>query len=220
VLDALIRDTAADVVALQGCWGPIRINWPADWQIVRHGEFLIASRFPLRDVPLAVGNSPPQPRPPRKLLHCVVESPDGEFPVVAVHLPSPRDGIEQVVDRSTLVRPSRSGPLEAQIDLRRQAAEEAAQYVGGLSDEVIVAGDFNMPTDSAIYRQVWAGLTNAFSRCGWGFGYTEWPSSRVCRFGVRIDHVLTGPAWRPQRCWVGPDVGSDHLPVVADLGLR
>ncbi len=220
VLESLIRDSGADIVTLQGCWGPIAIDWPAGWQIVRQGEFIVASRFPIRDIPLPADGSFSQPRRDRILLHCAVESPRGDLPVVAVHLISPRDGIVRVVDRSTVISPSRSGPLEAQIDLRRQAAEEAARYVGALPDCVIVAGDFNLPTDSAIYRQQWAGLSNAFSRCGWGFGYTEWPYSRWCKFGVRIDHVLTGPAWQPLRCWVGQDVGSDHLPVLADLRLR
>jgi vancomycin resistance protein VanJ len=37
------------------------------------------------------------------------------------------------------------------------------------------------------------------------------------RIGLRIDHVLCGPGWWPEVCWVGPDVGSAHLPVLADL---
>ena len=34
---------------------------------------------------------------------------------------------------------------------------------------------------------------------------------------VRIDHILAGPGWRCGRCWVGPDVGSPHRPLLADL---
>jgi vancomycin resistance protein VanJ len=34
---------------------------------------------------------------------------------------------------------------------------------------------------------------------------------------VRIDHILAGPGWYCARCWVGPDVGSPHRPVLADL---
>jgi vancomycin resistance protein VanJ len=90
-------------------------------------------------------------------------------------------------------------------------------WIGGLSEGVVVAGDFNMPTDSAIYRECWSNLSNAFSKSGFGFGYTEWPTVGGWRFGIRIDHILTGPRWRPQRCWVGPDVGSDHLPLLADV---
>ena len=34
---------------------------------------------------------------------------------------------------------------------------------------------------------------------------------------ARIDHILVGPGWRPHRCWVGPALRSDHLPLIADL---
>ena len=34
---------------------------------------------------------------------------------------------------------------------------------------------------------------------------------------VRIDHVLAGKGWNCVRCWVGPNVGSPHRPVLADL---
>ena len=47
----------------------------------------------------------------------------------------------------------------------------------------ILAGDFNLPVDSAIYREYWSGYRDAFSDAGWGFGYTEWPRVRrpACR---------------------------------------
>jgi endonuclease/exonuclease/phosphatase (EEP) superfamily protein YafD len=34
---------------------------------------------------------------------------------------------------------------------------------------------------------------------------------------VRIDHILAGPGWRCRRCRVGPDAGSPHRPVIADM---
>ena len=37
--------------------------------------------------------------------------------------------------------------------------------------------------------------------------------------GIRIDHLLTGPGLVPKVCEVGPDIGSDHLPVIADLAV-
>jgi endonuclease/exonuclease/phosphatase (EEP) superfamily protein YafD len=36
-------------------------------------------------------------------------------------------------------------------------------------------------------------------------------------FQVRIDHILTGPAWRAKKAVVDPVTGVDHRPVVADL---
>ena len=36
---------------------------------------------------------------------------------------------------------------------------------------------------------------------------------------VRIDHILTTPDWSIAECRVGPDLGSDHLPVMAEVVL-
>jgi len=58
-------------------------------------------------------------------------------------------------------------------------------------------------------------LTDAFSRAGFGLGATRlngW-------IRVRIDHVLTGPGWYADSVKLGPDLGSDHLPLIVDLTL-
>ncbi len=70
-----------------------------------------------------------------------------------------------------------------------------------------------MPVESPTYRAGWGGFRNAFSQAGAGFGWTRdngW-------IQVRIDHVLSRGAWKPVRAWVGPGVGSDHRPVIAEL---
>jgi endonuclease/exonuclease/phosphatase (EEP) superfamily protein YafD len=85
---------------------------------------------------------------------------------------------------------------------------------------LILAGDFNMTADSPTYRETLSRYGNAFSRSGFGFGHTERPFKHGSLFGIRIDHVLFGPDWQPCRCWVGPELGSDHLPVIADLALK
>ena len=43
-LDDLIRSARPDIVALQGCWGDVRVAWPETWHVCRQGELLIASR--------------------------------------------------------------------------------------------------------------------------------------------------------------------------------
>ena len=37
----------------------------------------------------------------------------------------------------------------------------------------LIAGDFNMPADSTIYRRCWSTFTNVFSGAGFGFGHTK-----------------------------------------------
>jgi endonuclease/exonuclease/phosphatase (EEP) superfamily protein YafD len=77
---------------------------------------------------------------------------------------------------------------------------------------MLLAGDFNTPSDSVIYREYWSPFHNAYSDAGFGWGYTYF--SR--RAAVRIDHQLAGSGWRCRKCWVGADVGSPHRPVIAD----
>ena len=54
---------------------------------------------------------------------------------------------------------------------------------------------------------------------GLEFGYTEWPRMHEMRFGIRIDHVLCTSDWRLRQCWLGPDIGCDHLPLIALPGV-
>jgi endonuclease/exonuclease/phosphatase (EEP) superfamily protein YafD len=89
--------------------------------------------------------------------------------------------------------------------------------ISQVSDPLLVVGDFNLPVESAIYREHWSDFENAFSRCGRGLGHTK-----VTRlFGVRIDHVLASPAWACVNARVvSTPYGGDHAPLIVDLQLR
>ncbi|MFZ1935144.1 MAG: endonuclease/exonuclease/phosphatase family protein [Thermoguttaceae bacterium] len=217
-LDRIIEEQMPDVVALQGCYGEVRIRWPAGWHVCQVADFVVASRYPVVEGTdhswQLAGHGPHM-----DILHCRVQVDGREIDFCSVHLLSPHGGLEAVFDRKTLLRPSDGPILDAEIEQRRLESEDAYHFACRLGPQQILAGDFNMPVDSAIYRQHWGGFRDGFSAAGLGYGYTEWPRMRVRVFGVRIDHVLTGDGWRCRRCWVGPDVGSDHLPLLADLSL-
>ena len=217
VLDELINTALPDVVTLQGCWGNVQIRWPTGWHVRQEAGLLIASRYPLLDQGTVHSWRPPEHWQRTDMFHCAVQTPHGDVDFCSVHLVSPHRGIDAVLDRKTVVRPSDSLALASDIELRWQESEGAADWVATLYESPILAGDFNLPVDSAIYREHWAGYRDAFSEAGLGFGYTERPRVHGFSWGVRIDHVLTGSNWRCRSCWVGPDVGSDHLPLVADL---
>ena len=74
-------------------------------------------------------------------------------------------------------------------------------------------GDFNLPSDSAIFRRDWAHFPSAFEQAGSGFG----TSKRTGWFGVRIDHILLGSGWSCDSAFIGPHLKGDHRPLVADL---
>lgn len=82
------------------------------------------------------------------------------------------------------------------------------------SGPVIVAGDFNATPWSASMRPlVAAGLRD--TQLGHGFSAT-WQRTHPI-FAIAIDHLLlAGPIDASAR-WTGPDLGSDHRPIVAEL---
>jgi endonuclease/exonuclease/phosphatase (EEP) superfamily protein YafD len=105
------------------------------------------------------------------------------------------------------------GGLAENTALRDRQSAFLAAAAAGAAGPVVVVGDFNMPAASAVFRRHWGGYRDAFGDAGWGWGHTF--ANRWTR--VRIDHVLTGGGGRATDCWVGPDVGSPHRPVLADL---
>jgi vancomycin resistance protein VanJ len=219
-LAALIQQTAPDVVALQEC--PADTDWPwlEGWHIQREGELFVASRYPLKDIAFSKRFFPTSPWPGVNVLYGRVETPSGSIGLCNLHLGSPGRGLATVLDRQTVVSPSRSQELTDKIASRAAESADAARWIHGFAQPLIIAGDFNMPTDSAIYRAYWTDYSNAFSRCGLGFGYSKWTIVGALLYGVRIDHVLYGDQMGCLRCWVGPDIGSDHLPVIAEFVVR
>jgi len=70
-----------------------------------------------------------------------------------------------------------------------------------------------MRDGNPIFRHYWAKYSNAFSKVGFGFGYTHYTRWS----GGRIDHVLYDFQWKASKAYVGPDLGGDHRPLVVDL---
>jgi endonuclease/exonuclease/phosphatase (EEP) superfamily protein YafD len=103
--------------------------------------------------------------------------------------------------------------LKSNSLLRRQQLERLAEWADEAPDPVLLVGDFNTPRESWLFRRSLGIYIDAFTDAGCGWGYTFVGAKTT----VRIDHILLGPGWRCQRSWIGPDVGSPHLPVVADL---
>jgi endonuclease/exonuclease/phosphatase family metal-dependent hydrolase len=213
-LNKLVHQSGVDVVVLQDCFQPVDIDWPLDWNILQKGELLFASPFPLKYIvpPADLGYDNDHRE---KVLLCSVVLPQGELRLATVHLQSPHVGIARVINRRHGLEPDQAGAIEEESDERWQ---ESKTIASGLLDAKIdaVVGDFNLTDDNPIYRRYWSSFTDAFGACGFGFGGTERPTVWF-PYRVRIDHVLTRGVWRPSKCWVEDEVGSDHLPIVARI---
>ncbi len=200
---------APDVLIFQECDAAFidPLYWPQGWYIRFDDGFCLGSKYPISHSVTAQEVKTGEFGGTGIARLYRLQSPHGPIDLVGVHLETPRKGLEVLrygaevdrMDPSTLVR---------DIGSRR-----ISRWIARQSRTAIVAGDFNMPVESAIYRRYWSDCENAFSRVGTGFGYT-----RVLKhFSVRIDHLLTCGGWEPVRAFVGPDLGSDHLPLIVDL---
>jgi endonuclease/exonuclease/phosphatase (EEP) superfamily protein YafD len=211
----LIDQARPDVVALQEASGDTKFLWPAEWHVVNCGPFILASRFPITEREHV--RKPISPWGEKAAVRFTVQLPEREIQVFNLHLESPRPGLEAVLNRKTGIDISQIGRFEAVLQMRAVEAERTSAWIAAFPGPKIIMGDFNTPMESTVFRRCWSGLDNAFSKAGWGFGFTKISEKRGWSYGARIDHVLYNPDWRCARCWVGQDVGSDHLPLLADF---
>jgi endonuclease/exonuclease/phosphatase (EEP) superfamily protein YafD len=141
--------------------------------------------------PLQVGK---EDVPPRKPLLVWAEIPFGErtVKVVGLHLPFPFDPEYQAEH------------VEWLIDHMWQHPRATA-----------VAGDFNLTPFSLklVKLMRWTGLR---AHLTWQF---SWPTHMGFPL-VLLDNVLTTPDLGTVSARLGPNVGSDHYPVIVELGWR
>lgn len=148
------------------------------------------------------------------IVRAVVATASGPVRVGMVHLETPRDALDNFPDLSSI--PTLGNIVRANTRQRDKESHLAREWIlTGETRPTIVVGDFNLPIESAIFRRYWGDFRDAFSQSGIGSGHTK----RTRWWGVRIDHVLMSPEIRTRRSFVGRDVGSDHLPLIADLVL-
>jgi endonuclease/exonuclease/phosphatase (EEP) superfamily protein YafD len=212
LLGALIARTRPDVVALQEFSGPTDDLFPPEqgWTVRSSGGLGLATRLRVEGT-AALNVVDPVPR--RAGLRCDARAPWGVIHLVALHLTTPRAGLKAVLARGCGGIPA----LKADTVLRRRMSEAAGRWVVAAGGPVLIAGDFNQPSDDPIYRGVWSAYRDGFESAGLGFGLTKYMIKYIGWYGARIDHILGGAGWRFRRCWVGPDVGSDHRPVFAEV---
>ncbi len=101
---------------------------------------------------------------------------------------------------------------------RNDQLTEVGSFVRSRPGPWVVIGDLNMSMWSPWFKRLCgeAGLSNA--RRGFGVLAT-WPAflPGVCR--IPIDHCLVSDPSMVTGCRLGPDIGSDHLPLIVDLDL-
>ena len=157
-----------------------------DWRFYYGGDLCLVSRYPftvpdVRDPDHVWRNGAYDPD------RYQIKTPMGRLQLLNVHLETIRGGLEALAGHQWRGLPQFMRNREESARESRAARERTRHG----PDRIVVAGDFNLPVESAIYRANWGHLLNAFSNCGRGFGHTKFTSL----YGIRIDHVLTSDHW-------------------------
>jgi vancomycin resistance protein VanJ len=212
--DILLLEDAEEPPPLrQSTPGPVAALLGARHRYV-HGQFVIASRFPVRDcapgIPFsqALGEA---------YVHCVVDIDGIEVDLYAVHLQTPRQGLNATRHDA----PGGVDDWEQNLSERMAQAADLARAVRASKRPVIVGGDLNAPEVSLVVRTLLdTGLRDSFSSAGVGYGYTYGHALRPGFSFLRLDHVLVSAQIGVADCYAGGRHGSEHRPVIADLLLR
>lgn len=214
----LIRYYKVDVAVYQESY-PEDTKVPPGWHMEHRTSLTILSRWPIRDIRGRRSHVPYTPWPRVDCLAATINTDHGPIDVVTVHLRTPRWGLQQVLDRNTIVQPSRSNALTQEVYYRNLESQNARAWISkNCKAPTVVAGDFNLVPDGQIYRRNWGDLQNAYSVAGFGYGYTRWSELPLgIRYGARIDQILCDEGLTATSAMVAPTVGSDHLPVIATL---
>jgi endonuclease/exonuclease/phosphatase (EEP) superfamily protein YafD len=181
----------------------------AGWKVDRARRF--ASRYPIvKEYDRSPGESKSADRRPFTFFQVKLRHPDGfDFLVGSIHMPTPRRAFSLLFRGDFDGFRENLGWWDEEIIRLREVLADSGRT------PLIVGGDFNMPSDYHRMKSLRSTYSSAYDQTGWGFGYTR-PTSLPW---VRIDHVIANRNWSFTKSWVGPDLGSDHLPLIAEAVL-
>jgi endonuclease/exonuclease/phosphatase family metal-dependent hydrolase len=216
-LSKLIRDLDVDLVSLQECPRELKLDLPPGWHSLQPGGLAIFSKFPLKEHTIVTGMHLPDTWPRASLLPSIVSTPYGDISFNAIHLPTARFGIMHMLDRKYGINIKKKDVINKETKNRIHISQKAREVINKIKLPTIIAGDFNMTTESIIYRNHWGDLSNAFSKTGKGYGWSTENSIKRIRIKTRIDHILSQNNAAILTVAIGKNVKSDHLPVIADI---
>jgi endonuclease/exonuclease/phosphatase (EEP) superfamily protein YafD len=211
-IGTFLRAELPDVVALQETFGPFKEAVVASLRdiypfssagtAVEESDIEILSRHPIVEITFAATER--VGRTAYRVMRAVLDVDGTRVAFYAVHAPTPRFGEADWRARNRIL-------ADVGVAARRDA----------LMMPVIVAGDFNTPSWSPHLRRLLdaAGLVDTSGRLLPAATRLVDRAGLPLSFGAPVDHILVSSDvfWTPVR--LGPALGSDHLPVTADLIL-
>ncbi len=107
---------------------------------------------------------------------------------------------------------------EERADYRDAQLAFAGQWASGQSGPIVIAGDFNATPWSYPFRRLMASADLVNSQVGFGLQPSFSTRSNIL-LRVPIDHLVHSPHFEVTDRRLGPDLGSDHFPLLVDLQL-
>lgn len=106
------------------------------------------------------------------------------------------------------------------VAVNQRGLADIIALVEGIQDRpFIVAGDFNASPHSRFSQRMRSLADDAWDQAGWGFGWTC-PNGHYPWLPIRIDRIFLSREFAATSMGVGRGTGSDHRPVIAEIGVR
>jgi vancomycin resistance protein VanJ len=217
-----IKAFAPDVVVLQEADSQVARLLTAmldGWHVDRHGQFMAASRWPIRDVYVPPDLVYAKGKGGARYVRYTLETPFGLVDLFNMHPTSPREGFEELrgsgfryeLQAGRIFGRVARNRVEFNAFRRRRQVAGIAAAARASSRPVIIAGDTNLPGLSWLYGVSLGSFRDGFSSAGRGFGYT-FPSKHPW---MRIDRIMTNDRLQITSFGVGDRPASDHFCVFA-----
>jgi len=104
-------------------------------------------------------------------------------------------------------------------EIRDSYLEAVLKKYGSQDKAVVVVGDFNITSFSPKFTHWLKEYYWIDTQVEFGL-QPSWPVALPAFMRVPIDHALVSPQVEVYNRWLGNDTGSDHLPVLIDIGLK
>jgi len=114
----------------------------------------------------------------------------------------------------TIVGIEVAGPLGSS-KLHARQLSNLAGAVSGFVGKVVVVGSFS----ATPWTSAFSSFEQASGLVHMGRFLPSYPSGNGGLPQLAIDHMFASPGIRFEEAWLGPDVGSDHRPLFARVGL-
>jgi endonuclease/exonuclease/phosphatase (EEP) superfamily protein YafD len=104
------------------------------------------------------------------------------------------------------------------VDLRNEQLARVGEVAAGLRRPLLLLGDLNTSQASPLFRELLTGSGLCDSTRGFGYQPT-WPAG-LPPLAIALDHCLHSEDIEILDRTIGPDLGSDHWPLIVDFRLR